>query len=219
MEQANIQPGMIARSSDGHKLGKIIDVRGDDVILEKGTFFPKDYAARRDDVTQVTDDGVYFKWGAEMVETNYDASYGQGSYARETQSPDWRDFGAGEEKTDSIPVREEQLIAEKKGMKEVGRVRIHKDVRTEEQHFTVPVRREEVTVERVQGSEAAAPAEGAFQERTETYPIGEEQVEITKRPVTKEEVRVKSHEVQEERPVSGEVRKEEVRVDEDQGRR
>lgn len=220
----NVETGMTVRSSDGDKLGKIIEVRGDQIIIEKGIFFPKDYTAPLTDVQSVTDDGVYLKWGTNLVETNYDALYGTGTYGQETETGDWIDYRARasgkkagrKTKEARIPIQEEQLRATKKGMKDVGKVRIHKSVRTEEQHFTVPVRREEVTVERAAGGEAQPGAEaGAFKENTETFPIREEQVEITKRPVTTEEVRVQTHEVEEERPVSGEVRKEEVHVDKD----
>ncbi len=124
----------------------------------------------------------------------------------------------------NISVREEELEAHKRGMREVGRVRVHKTVRVEDKHFTVPVRREEVRIERVDASSAGFTASSvddteAFKEQDITIPIREEEIEISKRPVLKEEVRIKkeSHEV--ERPVVGQVRKEDVQVDEGLGLR
>ena len=225
--QNDIEPGMTVRSSDGDKLGKVMDIRGGQLIVEKGFFFPKDYTAPMEDVTEITDDGVYLRWGTDLVEANYDALYGSGSYGQDTAGEEWSDYDYGSraeqgerasslEGEERIPVHEEQLEASKKGMKEVGRIRVHKNVRTEDQHFTVPVRREEVTVERVQGGgngDARSAGTEAFQEESKTFPIREEEVEITKRPVQKEEVRVHSHEEQEERHVSGTVRKEEVEIE------
>ncbi len=223
MTGGNLQTGMTVRSSDGDKLGKIIAFEGENIIIEKGIFFPKDYQAKRADVKEITDDGVYLNWGTELIETHYDEFYGSGSYASETETGDWTNYDRADKNQrmssdETIPVHEEELRAEKSGMKEVGRVRVHKTVSTHDEHFTVPVRREEVTVERVKASGTGAEA-GAFKEGTETFPVSEEEVKITKRPVKREEVRVTTHEKEEQRPVSGSVRKEEVRVDDDSGRR
>ena len=54
--------------------------------------------------------------------------------------------------------------------------------------------------------------ERAFQEEDIRIPVTEEEVEVTKRPVVKEEVRVQKEARTETEPVSGEVRKEEVKV-------
>ena len=82
--------------------------------------------------------------------------------------------------------------------RETGRVRIHKSVRTEERHITVPVRREEVVVEHL----AASPIRGAetldedFEEGTIDVTVHEEEVHVSTRPVIREELRVRkvSHE-------------------------
>jgi uncharacterized protein (TIGR02271 family) len=55
--------------------------------------------------------------------------------------------------------------------------------------------------------------EKAFQEEEIRIPVKKEEVEVTKRPVVKEEVRVRKETRTESQPVSGEVRKEEVKVE------
>ncbi len=121
-----------------------------------------------------------------------------------------------------VPIMEEKLEAQKT-VRQAGEVNLRKVVHTELQHFTVPVMREEVRVERtpvseqdasrIQGSGLAAGAT-AFDDKTVRVPVMEEEVTITKRPVVKEEVRITKDRVTEQRDVSGEVRKETVDIKE-----
>jgi len=62
-----------------------------------------------------------------------------------------------------------------------GEVRIVKEVVTERKHLDVPVTREQVRVERVAASGAAAnaPARSRFERETVRVPITEEEVNVT----------------------------------------
>jgi uncharacterized protein (TIGR02271 family) len=215
-----LEPGMTVRSRDGDRMGKIAAVQGDTFLVEKGIFFPKEYTAKRSQVDDITDDGVYLKFGTELVESSYDEAYGTGAYGRDTSGEEWGDYqrstayGGGEKHKGgdkTIPVSEEKLDVQKSGMKETGRVRIHKDVKTEEKHFTVPIRREEVSVER-ERVEGGKEATGEFRKEDLNIPIHEEQVQVTKKPVETERIHVRSEEHTEERPYSEEVRKEDVDI-------
>jgi uncharacterized protein (TIGR02271 family) len=113
--------------------------------------------------------------------------------------------------TQKIQVREEELHAQKRPV-ETGEVRVHKEVHTEHKTIDVPVEREEVVIERrpVHGQVAA----GELREGEEIrIPVREEQVDVSKRAVVKEEVEVGKRVVQDTERVSGDVRKEEVRVE------
>ena len=100
--------------------------------------------------------------------------------------------------------------------RERGRVRLRKYVVTEHVQQTVPVRREEVRVEREPVTEAnVEPA-------TEGPPISEDEHEVTlyeeepvveKRTVPKERVRLEKDTVVEEDHVSEEVRKEQIEAE------
>lgn len=48
----------------------------------------------------------------------------------------------------SVPLREEELQVRRGEMRETGRIRVLKTVHTEDKHFTVPLRREDVRIER-----------------------------------------------------------------------
>lgn len=221
-----ITTGMVVRSYDGDKLGKIVGIEGDSLLIEKGIFFPKDYRCSFDQVDDIYEGDIYLKWGTDLVETNYDSYYGAGSYAKDTSDESlWTDYSrrdksySGESREHmSIPLREEELAVERRGMKERGRVRIVKTVHTEDKTFTVPVRREEVRVERVSGSELGSTgnlSSEKFEDKTVTIPIMEEEVEISKRTVAKEAVKVTTESQTYEKPVHGEVRKEDVRIERD----
>lgn len=107
---------------------------------------------------------------------------------------------------------------------ELGQVRIRKVVRTEVRQFSVPVRREELVVERLSETEAAqaqslegAPVPGGgepFEEVTFVIPLKEERVEITKSTHVWEEVRVSKKVLEESRTLSATLRRETAEVEE-----
>jgi uncharacterized protein (TIGR02271 family) len=95
--------------------------------------------------------------------------------------------------------------------REAGSVRIRKRVRTDRERLEVPVKREEVHVERVPVSGEAAEAE--IGEDEIVVPVAETEVVVSKRPVVKEEVRVRKDVVEGTEVVEEDVRREEVDVE------
>jgi uncharacterized protein (TIGR02271 family) len=114
-----------------------------------------------------------------------------------------------------VPVREEELTAVTRE-REIGEVRIEKDVVAEERTLQVPVTEERVRVERrvVDRPVGAADAD-AFQEGVVEVPIRGEEVELRKQVRVAEEVEIGKEAVQRTEQVAGTVRREEVRVAED----
>ena len=107
---------------------------------------------------------------------------------------------------------EEELEVGKRQAK-AGEVNINKRVETE--HVTQPVttRREEVTIERrpVRADQASTANIG---DDTEVrIPLTEEQLDVTKRAVVKEEIVVKKHMVSEDKNVEADLRKERIDID------
>jgi uncharacterized protein (TIGR02271 family) len=98
-----------------------------------------------------------------------------------------------------MALMDEELDIEKVP-RETGHVRVRKVVRTEEKHVTVPIRREDVVIERVPVSRDAAGLSAAeagyqepmFQEETLDILLHEEELQVTKRPVVREEVVVRT---------------------------
>jgi uncharacterized protein (TIGR02271 family) len=100
--------------------------------------------------------------------------------------------------------------------REVGSLRVRKRVRTERESIEVPVKREEVHVERVSVSGEATEAE--IGEDEIVVPVTEEEVVVEKRPVVKEEVRIRKDVVEDTEVVEEDVRREEIEVEDDTDR-
>ncbi|MGF1473865.1 MAG: DUF2382 domain-containing protein [Rubrobacteraceae bacterium] len=107
--------------------------------------------------------------------------------------------------------------------REAGAVNVRRRVKTDRERLQVPKKREEVTVERVpvddepspgSSGQTAAPA-GEDEEEEIRIPIVEEEVVVEKRPVVKEELRIRKDVVEEEEIVEEDVRKEEVEVEDE----
>jgi uncharacterized protein (TIGR02271 family) len=97
--------------------------------------------------------------------------------------------------------------------REAGRVGVRKQVRTDREQVSVPTRHEEVSVERVPVNEEGAGAE--IGEDEVSVPVVEDEVVVDKRPVVKEEIRVRKDVVEDEEIVEEDVRKEEVEIDDE----
>jgi uncharacterized protein (TIGR02271 family) len=101
--------------------------------------------------------------------------------------------------------------------REAGAVRVRKRVRTDRERILVPKKRVEVTVERVpvEGGAASTVDEAAGPEIREdeiVVPVVEEEVVVEKRPVVKEEIRIRKEVVEETEVVEADIRREEVEV-------
>jgi uncharacterized protein (TIGR02271 family) len=104
--------------------------------------------------------------------------------------------------------------------REAGAVRVRKRVRTDHERIVVPKKRVEVTVERVpvEGQAISATegtAEPEIGEDEIVVPVIEEEVVVEKRPVVKEEIRIRKEVVEDSEIVEEDVRREEVDVDDE----
>jgi uncharacterized protein (TIGR02271 family) len=117
------------------------------------------------------------------------------------------DTRAGE----TIELKEERLNVAKHPV-ETGEVRVHKEVHTENKTIEVPVEREEVVIERTP-VHGRATTEGMLEGEEIRIPVREEQVDVTKHAVVNEEVKVGKRIIQDTEKVTGQVRKEEIHVD------
>jgi len=112
----------------------------------------------------------------------------------------------------TVQLREEELRATKTPV-ETGEVQIHKEVVTEHRSIDVPVKREEVFVERHAVNRPADDADFTKGDETIRMPVMEEQVSVEKRAVVREEIEIGKREVTDTEHVTGEVRREEARIE------
>src|ERR671920_719362 len=108
--------------------------------------------------------------------------------------------------------REDDLHG-RKDFRDEEELRVRKDVRTEREQVRVPTRHEEVSVERVPVEEGREASEAEIGEDEVTMPVTEDEVVVEKRPVVKEEIRIRKDAVQDEEVVEEDVRREEVDVE------
>jgi uncharacterized protein (TIGR02271 family) len=94
-----------------------------------------------------------------------------------------------------------------------GEVRIRKDIITEQQTVQVPVTREELVVERMPVSGETAAQGQIGQDREIRIPLTEERAAVDKETVVREQVAVGKRAVENVRNVGGEVRREELVVE------
>jgi len=125
------------------------------------------------------------------------------------------DFDRTRTTGDTIELREEQLQARKTPV-ETGEVSLHKEVVTENRTVEVPVKREEVYIERRPVDRPATDADlEKHADETISVPVMEEEVTVEKRPVVREEINIGKREIQDTERVTGQVRREEAHIERD----
>lgn len=212
----DVREGMVVHTSDGERLGTVVRTGEDTFVIAKGRLLPRDFIARYDEISEVRDGEVHLRRSRE------DMIPGPLLKGREHESVvPLGTFGAPQEIVVELAHEEAHP---RTVIREVGQLRIHKVVRTEVRHFSIPVRREELVVERVPvEDEAHARAVegaqvpggvGAFEEATFVIPLREERVEFTRSTHIWQEVRVEKTAREELRSVRTTVRRETAEVQE-----
>jgi uncharacterized protein (TIGR02271 family) len=154
---------------------------------------------------------------------------GPGMTMGDTETGDFREHAAhdegvhqsrGDDLEDEDEVRvqrtEEELVAGIR-QREAGTIRVRKRVRTDRERIEVPTRHEEISVKRVPVEGEASEAQIADDEVV--VAVTEEEVVVHKRPVLKEEVRIRKEVVEDTEVVEEDVRREEVEVEDETERR
>jgi len=114
----------------------------------------------------------------------------------------------------TMQLKEEQLRVSKQQV-QTGEVEVRKEVHTEHKQITVPVEREEIVIERRAVSGAAGTHTGDIKAEEIRIPVKEERVNVSKETVVKEEVSVGKRKVHDTETVTGDVRKEEIKIEEE----
>jgi uncharacterized protein (TIGR02271 family) len=244
--------GQQLRSSDDEKLGKIEEIYLDAETREpewalvttgllgtKQTFVPLREASRSGDAITVPYDKATVKDAPAIdpdgqlsqreegtLYRHYGIEYSRsdgvtdGSYDEDAADTGGRDVSGPT--TDDAMTRSEEELRVGTRERESGRVRLRKYVVEDEVTQTVPVRREEIRVEREPITDAnVEDARSGPEISSEEHEVvlHEEEPVAEKRAVPKERVRLDKDVEVDEREVSETVRKERLEVDEDAARR
>ena len=234
LEGTSLIPWELTRANgEGHR----IEVSVEKAQVKEGPSFNDDR-----DITPEYEEQVYSHYGLQRAQANggrggYGEYYGDepghvgpGIREGDTETGEFRghsedDEGVNQSGTsdledeDELRVQrtEEELRAGTRE-REAGALNVRKRVRTDREQISVPTRHEEVSVERVpvEGREAS---EAEIGEDEVVMPVTEEEVVTEKRPVAKEELRIRKDVVQDEEVVEEDVRREEVDVEDETTRR
>jgi uncharacterized protein (TIGR02271 family) len=169
------------------------------------------------DAPKVEPDGQLTHSEESQLYSYYGMDYDSGDRHDDTDAAGTAGRDASGATTDDAMTRSEEELSVGTTERETGRARLRKYVVTEEQTETVPVRREEVRLERepITGANRDAATSGPdISEDEHEVVLHEEEVVAEKRTVPKERVRLDKDTQVEERTVSDEVRREEIDVDE-----
>jgi uncharacterized protein (TIGR02271 family) len=238
--------GRPVTGADGQKIGTVADVYFDKDTRQpewalvttgmfgtKQSFVPlRDASASDDGVTvpfdkatvkdspKVDPDGQLSESEEAELYRHYGREYSAGDSSADATGGPGRDVSG--RNTDDAMTRSEEELRVGTAERESGRVRLRKYVVEDEVTQTVPVRREEVRVEREPITDAnrddATSGPEISSEEHEVV-LREEEVVAEKRAVPKERVRLDKDVQTEERQVSETLRKEQIDVDQDAQRR
>jgi uncharacterized protein (TIGR02271 family) len=238
-----IGEGAQVRSADDEKLGKVVAVQQEYLVVEKGFLFPTDYYVPTSAIANYDGDTVYLNVGKDdalnsgwnlvpddtvgttvtnTYTTTDDGRYGVGTVTDAgTERFGEQPFEHGSY-ADSSHIHEddrlvvpihEEELTATKRAVDRGQVRVDKEVVAEERTLEVPVTEERVHVERRVVDRPVAEGDSVFEEGTIEVPVRGEEVDLQKRVRVAEEVEIGKEAVARTERVAGTVRREEVRVD------
>ena len=206
--KSTLIPFEVVRVNDRRKL---VEVAADRDLIQEAPTFDDDQ-----EITPELEGRIRRHFGLTGPTAGTDRDTGVGTTAGHVPTTPPRTGVSDEEELRVQRAEEELKVGTRK--REVGKVRVHKRVRTERERLRVPKRREEITVERVPvGDEPSPEVEIADEEIR--VPVIEEEVVVEKRPVAKEEIRIRKEIVEDSEVIEEEVRREEIDIDDATDRR
>jgi uncharacterized protein (TIGR02271 family) len=205
---------------DGDEVGNVVEINPDFIVAQTNTGFlglgePKIWYIPHQYVTRKDDDDWYLSIDKDQLESmNW-----SGAPADSEWSTDWNEgrLTADEGRGQTRIRRYEEDLEFDKNMREVGEVVVTKNVVEDVKTIEVPIRREEVHVERRPVTDGSTrddySTDGAFSSERISVPVMEEDVEVRKvaRPV--EEIEISKTRSEDTRRVDETVRHEEVDID------
>jgi len=228
--RSTLIPFEVARVNDERQ---VIEVSNDKETVKNGPTFDDDREITPDfenevysyyGLGQTNGTGERGSYGSYYSDENTDAgTVGPGMTMGDTETGEFREHAAydegvhqsrGDDLADEDELRvqrtEEELAAGTRE-REAGQLKVRKRVRTDRERIEVPTRHEEISVERVPVEDEASEAE--IGEDEVVVPVTEEEVVVSKRPVAKEEVRIRKDVVSDTETVEEDVRREEIEVE------
>ena len=208
--RSTLIPFELARVNDERQ---VIEVSKDKETVKNGPTFDDDR-----EITPEFENEVYSYYGLKRTSSTQESGAYETYYAEETtQTTGVADHTDLADEDEVRVQRTEEELAAGTREREAGQLKVRKRVRTDREQIEVPTRHEEVSVERVPVEGEASEAE--IGEDEVVVPVTEEEVVVGKRPVVKEEVRIRKDVVEGTEVVEEDVRREEIEVEDETERR
>jgi uncharacterized protein (TIGR02271 family) len=211
-EWALVNTGLFGTKSSFVPLAQATQT-GDDVGVPYDKQLVKD-APRIDPdghLSEAEERRLWRHYGLDYDRTTRRRATGRDAVGRDTSGPT----------TDDAMTRSEEELRVGTAQRERGRVRLRKYVTTEQVQQTLPVRREKARVEREPITDAnldAATSGPEISEEEHEVVLREEEPVVEKRVVPKERVRLDKDTVTDEERVDKQLRKEQINVQDEEGR-
>jgi len=203
-------PFRMVRVNDARQ---VIEVAADKETVKNGPTFDDDR-----EITPAFENEVYSYYGLQRASTiEQSGPYGAYHAEQSTQTTGVADSTNVSYEDEVRVQRTEEELRVGTRERKAGSIRVRKRVRTDREQIEVPTRYEEVTVERVPVKGEASAAQ--IGEDEIVVPVTEEVVVVHKRPVVKEEVRIRKDVVEDTETVEEDVRREEIDVEDETNRR
>lgn len=206
MNLDRIRTGWNAYDAEGAKIGEVVELGSNYVLVQQGWLLPQDLYIPLSSVTSIDEEAGHF-----YVDVTKDRAESLGWHEPPTNTT-W-DASESTQASLTVPLREERVQAERRE-REAGEVTVGKHVVEQQQEFDVPVTHEEVDVSR-RRVDRPADADDQIIDDGETIrvPLRAEDVDVQKDTRVVEEVEISKRPVTETRKVSETVRREEIDVD------
>ncbi len=199
-----VKTGMFGSKVSFIPIAEASEANGDVVVpYDKQQVKDAPKAEADGELSQEEESGLYNHYGLDYSESRSDSGLPDG---HDTSGPT----------TDEAMTRSEEELRVGTTSRESGRARLRKFVTTEQVEETVPVQREQVTLERepITDANAGDAHDGPeISEEEHEVVLHEEEVVVEKRAVPKERVQMGKETVTDEQTVSEEVRKEQIEAD------
>src|SRR5215207_6042425 len=208
--RSTLIPLQLARINDARQT---IKVAAEKETLKNGPTFDDER-----EITPQFENEVYSYYGLQRSSTTQEIpTYGAYYAEQSTQTTGVADPTDMSNEDEVRVQRTEEELRIGTRERKAGSIRVRKRVRTDHERIEVPTRHEEISVERVPVEGEATEAQ--IGEDEVVAPVTEEEIVVHKRPVLKEEVRIRKDVVEEREVVEEDVRREEVEVEDETERR
>jgi len=217
MDPLNIRQGATVYSADGEKLGKVISLEGQNLIVEKGFFFPTDYSVPVSLVDNATNDDIYLSVSKDQALNGDWAAMGSSTSSTLT---DTTSTSLGSTQTGGGFAASND-VAYASGAETSGTIGSNFDAAstvdtaaTTGDVLRVPVHEEELTATKraVEQGQVRITKDVVAEDRTLDVPVTEERVRVTRRTVDRDATGTDTADAFDERTIDVPVRGEEVDV-------